>query len=450
MMQRKTYCLQHQIQTEQMKSHRILGRMEKQSQTDLPEVELHDATVVRPLSDRPLAFSSQNQPLITILRSRFVTNKTAPRRPSSSPFSSLTPTTPPTDPSALCSSLFVFLCSATVLTASIQAALHIHEVGISRLFSLSILQTRTPIRHPHLPESSSFLLKQFIRNPLPSPSEAIHNHHPHLYTSGRATALANMNIFEHVPRQRRSLCKGCEAPKPEVTLRFEKDGGVVSDDDDSSLTELKRRSTGLRVSLTPAGGGAQRGRHTGSSGSHPAPNDEQERAGRRSRCRIHHIHRNLSKIIRRRCPDRSNSTRASPHEWHRTVPLSMPVQLSRMGVRGVAWKDAKSDEKSEALGGRLVRLEHNNKLGSVVRACFGGGRTLIVGGCDGHCGLVQHVEKSEEDFVAVVLFESHKLRIHYSEVLVQMEHQLLHFPERKRRWEGCEEGERVLHVFAES
>ncbi|KAK2947512.1 hypothetical protein BLNAU_17532 [Blattamonas nauphoetae] len=48
--------------------------------TDLPEVELHDATVVRPLSTAP-AFSSQNQPLITILRSRFVTNKTAPRRP---------------------------------------------------------------------------------------------------------------------------------------------------------------------------------------------------------------------------------------------------------------------------------------------------------------------------------------------------------------------------------
>ncbi|KAK2961638.1 hypothetical protein BLNAU_3436 [Blattamonas nauphoetae] len=237
-----------------------------------------------------------------------------------------------------------------------------------------------------------------------------------------------------------ACAKDAKPPKPEVTLRFEKDGGVVSDDDDSSLTELKRRSTGLRVSLTPAGGGAQRGRHTGSSGSHPAPNDEQERAGRRSRCRIHHIHRNLSKIIRRRCPDRSNSTRASPHEWHRTVPLSMPVQLSRMGVRGVAWKDAKSDEK------RARRWA----LGSVVRACFGGGRTLIVGGCDGHCGLVQHVEKSEEDFVAVVLFESHKLRIHYSEVLVQMEHQLLHFPERKRRWEGCEEGERVLHVFAES
>ncbi|KAK2948319.1 putative Vacuolar-processing enzyme beta-isozyme [Blattamonas nauphoetae] len=80
-MQRKTYYLQHQIQTEQMKSHRILGRMEKNNpKTDLPEVELHDATVVRPLSTAP-AFSSQNQPLITILRSRFVTNKTAPRRP---------------------------------------------------------------------------------------------------------------------------------------------------------------------------------------------------------------------------------------------------------------------------------------------------------------------------------------------------------------------------------
>ncbi|KAK2946668.1 hypothetical protein BLNAU_18420 [Blattamonas nauphoetae] len=106
--------------------------------------ELHDATVVRPLSTAP-AFSSQNQPLITILRSRFVTNKTAPRRPSSSPFSSLTPHHSPTDPfRAVLSSLFVFLCSATVLTASIQAALHIHEVGISRLFSLSILQTRTP------------------------------------------------------------------------------------------------------------------------------------------------------------------------------------------------------------------------------------------------------------------------------------------------------------------
>ncbi|KAK2948666.1 hypothetical protein BLNAU_16407 [Blattamonas nauphoetae] len=56
-------------------------------------VERHDATVVRPLSTAP-AFSSQNQPLITILRSRFVTNKTAPRRPSSSPFSSLTHSPP--------------------------------------------------------------------------------------------------------------------------------------------------------------------------------------------------------------------------------------------------------------------------------------------------------------------------------------------------------------------
>ncbi|KAK2946045.1 hypothetical protein BLNAU_17789 [Blattamonas nauphoetae] len=71
MMQRKTYY--------EVPSH--LGKDGKNNpKTDLPEVELHDATVVRPLSTAP-AFSSQNQPLITILRSRFVTNKTAPRRP---------------------------------------------------------------------------------------------------------------------------------------------------------------------------------------------------------------------------------------------------------------------------------------------------------------------------------------------------------------------------------
>ncbi|KAK2943833.1 hypothetical protein BLNAU_21271 [Blattamonas nauphoetae] len=84
--------------------------------------ELHDATVVRPLSTAP-AFSSQNQPLITILRSRFVTNKTAPRRPLVLPV--LLTHSPPLAHRpfrAVLSSLFVFLCSATVLTASIQAA----------------------------------------------------------------------------------------------------------------------------------------------------------------------------------------------------------------------------------------------------------------------------------------------------------------------------------------
>ncbi|KAK2948655.1 hypothetical protein BLNAU_16396 [Blattamonas nauphoetae] len=88
---------------DEVSSH--LGKDGKNNpKTDLPEVERHDATVVRPLSTAP-AFSSQNQPLITILRSRFVTNKTAPRRPLVLPvlLTHSLPTTRPPTPSALCS-----------------------------------------------------------------------------------------------------------------------------------------------------------------------------------------------------------------------------------------------------------------------------------------------------------------------------------------------------------